>query len=169
MSFARAGYKEVVSIVDSDDQREVIFNTARLDTLHVLFEIIMTAIYYLVTDFHILIYQFNAVSFRCHFCIYSVSNFPCYQIQDAVTIFICISGLILLVAHLLLSTRHFHCYFDQYFSHRLSNFNFDTVNLNDIFCFVFLDLLVGNLDKAFRKPEELDAIIPMVASSVPFI
>jgi len=80
MPFARVGYKAVFSILDSDDQRTVIFNTARLDTLHVLFEIITTAIYYLVTDFHILICQFNAVSFRCHFCICSISNFRCYQI-----------------------------------------------------------------------------------------
>jgi len=86
-----------------------------------------------------------------------------------VIIFICISGIILRVAHLLLSTRHFHCYFDQYFSHRLSNFNFDTVNLNDIFCFVFLDLLVGNLENSLGFSEELDAIIPMVASIVSFI
>ena len=168
MLLAHVRCKEFFSILDNDDQRKAIFNTLHLDNLYVLFEIITTAIYYLVIHSHILIYQFATVSCHCHLCIYSISNFYRYQIQDAAIIFICILGIILLVAHLLVSTRHFHRYFDQYFSHRLSNFNLDNVNLIGIFCFFFLDLLVGNLENFLGQLVTI-AIMPMVASIVPSI
>lgn len=166
MLLAHVRHKEFFSILDNDDQPKAIFNTLHLDNLQVPCEIITTAIYYLVIHSHMLIYQFATVSCHCHLCIYSISNFYCYQIQDVAIIFICILRIILLVAPLLLSTRHFHRYFDQYFSHHLSNFNLDDVDLIDIFCFVFLDLLVGNLENFLGCLGCLDAIIPMVASIV---